>query len=268
MRIRRAIVREPGDSLARCISTHRLRGTIDPARAREQHAAYVDTLRSLGLEIIRLERDAELPDSCFVEDTAVVRGTSALICRSAMGSRRGETTAIESVLSGMLDVKRAVAPATIEGGDVLHLRGRLVCGITKRTNSEGARQLSEWLDVRVDTIEDPEMMHLKSHASFIRDGTVLVTRSLAGHPAFAGEETLVVPDGEEYAANVLSVNGAVVMPAGFPGTKGLLEEAGLDVIALEMTEFPKCDGAMTCLSILLSNCSGKTDSRSVPTRRR
>ncbi len=251
MLVRKAIVRESGEGLSRCISTHPMRHTVDVARARAQHAAYVEALKDLGLDVIRLERDDTLPDSCFVEDMAVVRGGKALICRPAEAARRDEVTAIETILSEMLDVKRASETATVEGGDVLHLRDRLVCGLTRRTNREGARQLADWLDVKVDTIIDPAMMHLKSHVSYIRDGTVLVTKALADHAALAGEEKLVVPDGEEYAANVLSVNGAVVMPAGFPRTKELLERAGVGVIALEMTEFPKCDGAMTCLSILL-----------------
>jgi len=251
MPVRKAVVREPGWGLSRCISTHPMRHTVDVARARAQHATYVETLEDLGLEVLLLDRDDGLPDSCFVEDTAVVHGGKALVCRPAEEARRNEVLSIESILSKMLDVKRALEPATIEGGDVLHLRDRLVCGLTRRTNREGARQLADWLGVKVDTIADPAMMHLKSHVSYIRDGTVLVTKALADQPALEGEERLVIPDGEEYAANVLSVNGTVVMPSGFPGTKKILERAGVDVIVLKMTEFLKCDGAMTCLSILL-----------------
>ncbi len=247
----KAIVREPGEGFRRCISTHPMRHTVDVARAKAQHATYVKTLEDLGLEVIRLEKADGLPDSCFVEDTAVVRGERVLLCRPSEEARRDEVTAIEPVLSEMLAAKRAFEPATIEGGDVVHVRDRLVCGLTRRTNREGARQMADWLGVGVDIVVAPGMMHLKSHVSYIRDGTVLVTKVLAGEPAFASEDRLVVPDGEEYAANVLSVNGTVVMPAGFPRTKEVLERAGFAVIALEMDEFPKCDGAMTCLSILL-----------------
>ncbi|MCU0860413.1 MAG: arginine deiminase family protein [Thermoplasmata archaeon] len=250
MMARRALVREPGSGFSRCISTHPMRHTVDVERAREQHAAYVRTLEDLGLEVMRLGRDDSLPDSCFVEDTAVVHGTKALICRPAKDARRGETEAIMGVLAEHLAVKAAERPATVEGGDVLHLEGRLVCGLTKRTNGDGARQLAEWLDVRVDSVDDRSIMHLKSYVSHIDEGRVLVTRGFARQPALEGLEKLIVPDGEEYAANVLSVNGAVVMPEGYPATKALLERSGAEVVALEMTEFPKCDGAMTCLSIL------------------
>ena len=247
---RRALVREPGSTFSRCISTHPMRHTIDVGRARVQHAAYVAALEGLGLEVLKLPRDDSLPDSCFVEDTAVVHGAKALVARPAKESRRGETEAVRAVLSEHLRTKVAEAPATVEGGDVLHTGDRLVCGLTGRTNGEGARQLAEWLEVRVDTVEDPSIMHLKSYVSHIDEGRVLVTRRFAGHPALEGLEKIVVPEGEEYAANVLSVDGAVVMPKGYPGTEALLERSGVRVSALEMTEFPKCDGAMTCLSIL------------------
>ena len=247
---RRALVREPGSTFSRCISTHPMRHTVDVARAREQHAAYVATLEELGLEVLRLPRDDSLPDSCFVEDTAVVHGTRALLCLPAEAGRRGEVESVRSVLSGHLEVADAKAPATIEGGDVLHLQDRLVCGLTRRTNEAGAEQLADWLEVRVDTVRDPSIMHLKSYVSHIDRERVLVTRGFAGAPALDGLHKLVVPDGEEYAANALSVNGAVVMPRGYPKTKALLERSGVEVTALEMTEFPKCDGAMTCLSIL------------------
>lgn len=250
MRVRWALVREPGKTFSRCISTHPMRHTIDVERARAQHATYVKTIEDLGLDMIMLGRDDEHADSCFVEDTAVVHGGKALICRSAKESRRGETGAVEIALSEHLRVRKASGPATVEGGDVLHLPDRLVCGITKRTNDDGVRQLSDWLGIRVDTVRDPSIMHLKSYISHIDDGTVLVSKAFADEPAFDGLDKLIVPSGEEYAANVLSVNGTVVMPNGFPRTKDVLERAGVEVIALEMTEFPKCDGAMTCLSIL------------------
>lgn len=250
MRARRALVREPGSGFSRCISTHPMRHTIDVGRARAQHAIYVSTLEDLGLEVIRIGRDDSLPDSCFVEDTAVVHGAKALVSRPAKEARRRETEAVMSVLSQHLGVRAAEEPATVEGGDVLHLEGRLVCGLTKRTNREGARQLSDWLEVRVDTIEDPSIMHLKSHVSHIDGDRVLVTRAFARNPALDGLDKLVVPEGEEYAANVLSADGTVVMPKGYPATESLLRRHGVEVVALEMTEFPKCDGAMTCLSIL------------------
>jgi dimethylargininase len=250
MKLTKAVVREPGKRFSKCISTHPMRHMIDVDRARRQHASYVDALGSLGLRIVRLERDDENADSCFVEDTAVVHEGKALMCLPAEKSRRAEVGAVEAALSRHVRVFRASHPATVEGGDVLHLPDRLVCGLTRRTNSEGARQIADRLGVRVDTVDDPSIMHLKSYVSHVTDDTILVTKAFASHPALAGQRKLIVPKGEEYAANVLSANGAVIVPSGYPKTKQLLERAGIDVTSLEMTEFPKCDGAMTCLSIL------------------
>lgn len=250
MEVRRALVREPGDNFTRCISSHPMRHTIDINRARAQHAKYVDTIKGLGIDVVRLHRDDGLADSCFVEDTMVVHGGRALVCRPAEDSRRGETHSVEDALSEYLDVRRATEPATVEGGDVLHLDDRLVCGVTRRTNHEGARQLGQWLEAKIDIIEDHDIMHLKSYVSFIDSGRVLLAKDYQDHPALEGLEKIIVPQGEEYAANVLSVNGTVIMPQGFPKTLALLRRAGAEVVALEMTEFPKCDGAMTCLSIL------------------
>ena len=250
MRVKRALVREPGNAFTRCISSHPMRHTVDTVRARAQHATYVKTIEDLGIEVVRLPRDDALADSCFVEDTAVVHRGKAIICRPAEEGRRGETDTVERALSDYLRVRRVDEPATVEGGDVLHLEDRLVCGITRRTNEEGAGQLAQWLETEVDTIEDPSIMHLKSYVSHIDAKTVLVSPRFMHRPELDGLDMLVVPDGEEYAANVLSVNGTVVMPRGFPKTLAMLEDAGVTTVPLEMTEFPKCDGALTCLSIL------------------
>jgi dimethylargininase len=250
MATQKAVVRSPGARFAKCVSSHPLRHTIDIERARAQHEAYTRTLRELGLEVIELPRDDEHPDSCFVEDTAVVHHGRALMCRPALESRRGEVSKVESVLSEYLSMNRATDPATIEGGDVLHLPGLLVSGLTKRTNAEGARQMSSWLEVDVRTVEDPSMMHLKSHVSSLGKNRILVTEALRGHPALRDFPSIVVPQDERYAANVLLANGTVLMPHGYPRTKEILEGEGMEVIALEMDEFPKCEGAMTCLSIL------------------
>lgn len=250
MRLKRALVREPGRNYSRCISSHPLRHTIDIELARHQHRAYVSALEATGLEAIRLERDDAYADSCFVEDTAVVHGSRAFITRPAKESRRGEVYAVEDALSEYLQVRRASDPATVEGGDVLHLEDRLVSGITQRTNEEGVKQMGGWLGVRVDTVQDPSIMHLKSHVSYVDRGRVLVSERFADHPALADLDKLLVPEEEAYAANVLCANGVIIMPQGFPKTKGVLERAGMEVVALHMSEFPKCDGAMTCLSVL------------------
>ena len=250
MRPKRALVREPGDGYPRCISSHPLRHTVEVSRARAQHAEYCGVLRELGLEVIHVPRDDVRPDSCFVEDNAVVHGGRALICRMAKESRRGEEAGVEAVLGEYMPVKRATAPATIEGGDVIHLPDRLISGVTQRTNSEGVAQMNSWLGVPVDTIADPGIVHIKSYVTYLGKGVMIATRKYAGHPALGGFEVLVVPEDEEYAADTLGVGDAVLMPAGRPKAQEMVREAGFDVIPLDVGEFEKCEGAITCLSIL------------------
>jgi dimethylargininase len=247
---KRAIVREPGDKYTKCISSHPQRHTIDIELARKQHATYCKTLEELGIDVIRLPRDDVHPDSCFVEDNAVVFGRKALICRMAKESRRGEEVGVEAVLSKYLKVWRAFSPATIEGGDVIHLEHKLVSGITQRTNLAGTHQMSEWLKVKVETVVDKSIVHLKSYVNYLGEGKMISTQRYAGHPSISGYEVLTVRDDDWYSTNNIVVGDTVIMPKGFPRTQSLIKKAGFEVIALEMTEFPKCEGALTCLSIL------------------
>ncbi len=247
---KRALVREPGDSYPGCISSHPLHHTVEVRRAREQHAGYCEALYELGLEVIRVPRDNQHPDSCFVEDNAVVHGGRALICRMAKESRREEVGGVEAVLEEHMPVKRAVAPATVEGGDVVHLPDRLVSGVTQRTNTDGVAQMRDWLGVRVDTIVDPGIMHLKSYVTYLGRGMVVSTRKYSGHPALRGLEVLLVPEGEQYAADTLAVGDTVLMAEGYPEAHEMVRDAGFEVVSLDVSEIQKCDGALTCLSIL------------------
>jgi dimethylargininase len=246
-----AIVREPGASYSKCISSHPMRHTIDLGKARKQHSVYCSTLSELGLEILRLPKDDAHPDSCFVEDNAVVHNRRALICRMAEESRRGEESDVERVLAERLEVQRAAAPATIEGGDVIHQEDRLICGLTRRTNRAGVAQMISWLGVRVDTIADDGIVHLKSYVNHLGNGLVITTRKYASHHSLRRNKVLIVPDDEWYGTNNIVIGKTAVMPKGYPSAKELIQGAGFDVIELEMTEFPKCEGALTCLSILL-----------------
>ncbi len=246
----KAIVRPPSAALRRCISGHPLHHTVNLERALQQHDEYVSTLEELGLEVIVLEPQPDLPDACFVEDTAVVFGGRALITRPRPLSRRLETPTVRSVLEEYLDCREAEAPATIEGGDVIHLSDRFISGVSQRTNREGVRQMSSWLGVHVDAIEDTEIMHLKSYLTAIDDDTLVGTERFMRHPAVGDVQFILVPESEAYAANTLTVNGVVIMPAGHPGTSRAIRETGRDVVELEMSEFQKCDGAVTCLSLI------------------
>ena len=168
----------------------------------------------------------------------------------AKESRRGEEKAIEEVLKEYLMVKRAVDPATVEGGDVIHLPDRLISGVTQRTNQEGVNQMGNWLGVPVDTIINPNIVHLKSYVTYLGRNTMIVTKAYADHPTLQGYNVLVVPDEEGYAVNTLTIEDTVLMPSGHPRSQEMVREAGFEVVSLDVSEFEKCEGAVSCLSIL------------------
>jgi len=245
-----ALVRTPGDRYRSCLSTHPLHSTVSLELAREQHARYCETLSELGLEVIQVPRDDLHPDSCFVEDNAVVHGGRALICRMAKETRRGEQPGVAARLEEFMPVRWAEEPATIEGGDVVHLEDRVICGITERTNPDGVAQMGEWLGVPVSTIFDPGIMHLKSYVTYLGRGIAIATEKYSRHPALEGLHIIIPPDGEEYAADTLTIGDAVLMAEGHTEAHELVRDAGFEVIPMDVSEIEKCDGALTCLSII------------------
>ncbi len=247
---KRALVRDIGDKYKSCLSTHPLHDTLDIKLAREQHDSYCKALKELGLEIIKVPRDDEHPDSVFVEDNAVVHNGKALICRMAKMSRRGEETGVEAVLKQYVKVKRSTSPATVEGGDVVHIPNKLISGISQRTNPEGVAQMQEWLDVPVATVFDPGIMHLKSYITYLGKGVMIATERYATHPALEGFQIIIPPSNDEYAADTLAVGDTVLMAKGYPEAHQMVNEAGFDVVVLNVSEIQKCDGALTCMSII------------------
>ena len=245
-----ALVRPPGRKYRNCISLHPLRHTIDLPRALKQHEEYCQTLKDLGLELIKMPANDEHPDSCFVEDTAIIHKGKALITRLAKESRRGEEDSVAHILKDYLKIKKATPPATIEGGDVVHLPTQLLIGISQRTNTHGINQLKEWLDTPVATITDKTMIHLKSYISYIGKGTIITTQKYAHHPLLHKYRKIITTRNEHYTANTLIVKDTVIIPQNHPTTQKLIKEYGFDVVPLNITEFQKCEGALTCLSLI------------------
>lgn len=248
--MKRALVRPPGDSYPKCISSHTDCYSVDLKLARQQHAEYCRILTELGLDVIELEADHLHPDACFVEDTAVIHRNRAFITRMACESRRGEEAVVLRLLSEHMRTREATFPATIEGGDVIHLSDRLVTGITQRTNLVGVDQMVEWLQVDSKLVTDYSIVHLKSHATYIADGLFIVSSIFANHPVFLDSEKVVVPLDEQYATNTLTIDDIVLMPAGHLRSISMVKEHGFEVIPVNMSEFEKCEGALTCLSLI------------------
>jgi dimethylargininase len=246
-----AIVREPPGSFGACVSSHPLRNQVNVEKAKQQHSRYCRALRDLGLELLCLDPEELHPDSCFVEDTAVVRGNRALIARLGEPSRRGEESSIAEVLTHYVETGHVRPPGTLEGGDVIHLPSKLLVGVGRRTNEEGVRQLSHFLGVEAHSVSGLQSVHLKSNVTYLGQNTYLSTLSIAEHPVLSDSEVIVVPPNEEYAANTLTIGDSVLMSSRHETTLALVRHAGFEVIPLNLSEFEKCDGALTCLSLLV-----------------
>jgi len=247
-----AIVRPPSPSCVDGITTAGL-GTPDPALALAQHAAYVDALRSCGLHIVELPSEPALPDATFVEDCAVLTRRCAVVTRPGADSRREEAALIAPVLAEHFGVvERIEAPGTLDGGDVMQVGDHFHIGRSARTDADGAAQLVAILErhgFSGSTVPMREMLHLKTGVNSLEEHRFLVTGEFVDAPAFAHGERIEVPPEEAYAANSLWINGTVLVPAGFPRTRGRIEALGLPVIELDVSEFRKLDGGLSCLSL-------------------
>jgi len=251
----RAIARPPGRTFADGLTTAGL-GPPDLPAALAQHAAYLAALEACGLEVTLLPPDDRFPDSTFVEDTAVLARGLAVLCRPGAPSRAGEVEAIRPALEAFFHSPAAIeAPGTVDGGDICETGDHLFIGVSDRTNEEGARQLASLLatlglgSTFVDIRGIPGLLHLKSGIAWLGGRTLALTDLLASRPEFRGWSRLPVPPGEEYAANAVLVNGRVLLAAGFPRFEAAVRALGLAVVPLEMSEFRKLDGGLSCLSL-------------------
>jgi dimethylargininase len=228
-------------------------GKPDFNLAMVQHERYVDTLRTMGLEVLVLEPDSRFPDSTFVEDVALCTSEMAVITNPGAQSRKGEQADLERVLGLFYKhIEHIEAPGTVEAGDVMMVGRHFFIGISNRTNPEGAERLIQILErygMSGEKIELRKLLHLKSGVSYLENGYLLTVDSLFDHPSFNEFRKIRVDEMEKYAANSLWMNGKVLVPDGFPETKANIEQAGFQTIAVEVSEFEKLDGGLSCLSL-------------------
>ena len=264
-----AIVRPPAPNFAKGLTTAGL-GTPDYERALAQHDAYCAALQYCGLKITRLQPDPNYPDSCFVEDVAVTieplagdraTGPNALdpaviLTRPGAVGRRGEVETIRGALTAFFEsVSEIRSPGTLDGGDVCKAEDHFFIGVSERTNQDGAAQLGEWLKILgytsslIDIRDTSSLLHLKSGLSYLGRNHLAVTDSLANRNEFAAYHLIRVNSDEDYAANCVKINGHALIAAGNPKFERELNDLSYQTMVLEMSEFQKMDGGLSCLSL-------------------
>jgi dimethylargininase len=248
-----ALVRRPSGRMADGIVTYTARAAVDADLAGRQHERYVAALADAGWDVCEVPPADELPDSAFVEDTVVVCDDLAVLARPGAPERCAEVTGTEAVVRALgLEVARIEAPGTLDGGDVLQVGGTLYVARGGRTNGEGIRQLRRHVASRGRTVVPVplcDVLHLKSAVTALPDGTLV-----AADPTLLDTSPLPtlrsVP--EQSGSHVVALDaGTVLVAASAPQSAALFDDWGFDVVAVDIGEFEKMEGCVTCLSVLV-----------------
>ena len=249
-----AITRKVSPAITRCELTHLPRKPIDVALAAQQHEEYERSLSDLGCRVVSLPAEPDLPDSVFVEDTAVVVDELAVVTKPGATSRRAETASVARVLAEYRPIAVIQAPGTLDGGDVLRVGRRVFVGLSVRSNREGVKQLRALLSpfgYAVEALAVSGCLHLKSAVTQVAQDAVLLNRAWVDSAGLDGLRCIDIDPAEPYAANALLVGEAVIYPAAFPRTAARLERAGIRLALVDVSELAKAEGAVTCCSLIL-----------------
>lgn len=247
-----ALVRQPTESLVDALVTHIERTPIDFAKALDQWHGYVDAMRAAGWEIVEVAPDPACPDAVFIEDTAVVAGQTALICQPGAKSRRPEVGPVATALNDLgYELHHVDGEATIDGGDVLKVGTKMFIGEGGRTNTAGisrAREVFKPVGYDVVAVPNHKVLHLKSAVTAVGDQVIGYEPAVTSVDAFPN--FLAMP--EEPGAHVVDLGGGqMLMAANCPDSSRIVADLGYEPVTVEMTEFDKAEGCVTCLSIRL-----------------
>ena len=252
---RRAIVRAPSRTFADGLTSSTL-GRPDLDKALAQHATYCAALERCGLTLTHLPPDDAFPDSTFVEDPAILTSKLAVLTRPGAPSRQGEVAGIAAALPEFFDrIARIEAPGTVDGGDICQADDHFFIGLSDRTNDEGARQLAALLAQEgftssiIDIRGSSRVLHLKTGMSYLGERRIVAMREVADHPAFRDYHVIEIAPEENYAANLLRIKAFVILAAGFPKIAKTVADLGHTIVPLDMSEFRKMDGSLSCLSL-------------------
>jgi dimethylargininase len=248
-----AVTRKVSRNIGSCELTHLGRDKIDVDLAEIQHGQYEACLAELGCRVTSLPAEPELPDSVFVEDTAVVFDEGAIITRPGAESRRPETVSVAEALEKYRKLYHIEPPGTVDGGDVLKIGKKLFVGLSARTNDEGIKQIRSLLsryDYAVEGVKVTGCLHLKSAVTQVAENTLLINPAWVDERMFKEMALIYIDPSEPFGANALLVGNTVIYPAAYPGTKRRLESAGITVRTVDVSELAKAEGGVTCCSLI------------------
>lgn len=254
-----AITRQVSPSIVRCELTHLERQPIDLPTAVAQHRQYEQALKELGLEVISMPAEADLPDSVFVEDTALVLDELAILTRPGADSRKAEVSSIARTLSHYRELEAIQSPGTLDGGDILQVGRSIYVGISTRSNRSAIEQLQELVKpfgYRVRGVKVTGCLHLKSAVTALAEDTLLINPAWVDRSEFENYRMIEIDPGEPYAANALRIGESLLYQPSFPGTIHRLEGAGLHLKLVEASELGKAEGALTCCSLVFYGSRG------------
>ena len=248
-----AIVRQPGKSIAgglRALDA----GNPDHERFTDQHGRYIQALKEAGVHVDILPAWESFPDSVFIEDSALCLPEGAVTLRPGAETRTGESAVMADVLGPYFDDIRNVGEdGFIEGGDIMITESEIIVGLSKRTDAAGAGALQDcvrdwgWAVRILQT--PPGVLHFKTACGLLDGETIVVTKAMATAGFFDAYKTLVLPEGEEAAANSIAVNDRMLIPDGLPRSAELIARAGFAVVQLDISEAAKVDGGLSCMSL-------------------
>ena len=249
------IVRRPCKAMVEGITSGLYPGKPDFELALKQHDTYIEALKQCDVDVTVLEADERYPDSCFVEDPALITRKCAIITNPGAESRNGEKDEIIGAVKKFFSddqIEYIKAPGTLEGGDVMMVGDHFYVGRSARTNEEGIRQFIEILEgwgLEGSEVPLEEVLHLKTGVNYLEDGNMLVSGEFIEKPDFAQYNKVIVPEDEAYGANCIWVNGTVIVPEGYPTVLKAVQDLGYKTLVVDTSEYRKVDGGLSCLSL-------------------
>ena len=222
-------------------------------KAIEQHIAYVNALKNCGLEVLELEADEHFPDSTFVEDTALLTPFCAIITQPGAATRQGEIVEMKKHIRKYYStIEEIIQPGTVEAGDIMMVGTHYYIGISERTNLTGAEQLIRILKkygMTGSVVHLGKVLHLKTGLSYLENNVLVISGEFLTHPEFKQYDLIEVPENESAAANCIWVNDTILVPKGYSVTQQKIKDTGYQIIELDISEFAKLDGGLSCLSL-------------------